>query len=265
MFYVSQPLGAVFAYDGDEHFHLVGMAVDADGVVTITLGADDLAADKDDYGPYYLMETDEVIAKFAITPTNAMLPKSLLTGAQDSASVNLDEAIDVELTIVALTGGTFTATPASSDENVFTVAVDGTTMTITPVGEGTATLTLTIADSEEVYGDAVFLTEITVAARDLEFDQVDDQMADAGAAAVDIELHTTGFKNVLDAVEAYSSDDEILAVTYADDETDAMVGTITCTPHATQKGEVTVTVFGTDATAANAGSGATMEFKFRVK
>lgn len=262
MFYVSLPLGAVFAKNSDDEFHLIGMAIDADGVVTITEATDDLTADIDDYGPFCIMEMAEVLAKFAITPTTPMLPKTLVLDVPSEVPVPLDSPTGGVIDIIALTGGTFGVTVASSDTNVCTVAFDTDTITITPVAEGQAVITTTVADSTDTYADAVFLTTATVAKRNLVFEEIQDKVIEAGATGADVDLVSLGYSNAISAVDVYSSDAEIVAVTYADDGTNAKVGTITYTPHATQLGEVTITVKASDPKALNVN--AELSFKVRV-
>lgn len=80
----------------------------------------------------------------------------------DPSSLSLEEGGEAGESTLTVTGdGVITA--ISSADDVATVEVDGTTVTVTPVAEGSATITVTLAASDHYTGDTATIS-VTVAA-----------------------------------------------------------------------------------------------------
>lgn len=164
--------------EGNSRYPLVSVAMAADGAVTVVDEGEGVATLP---AVYRKCTLEEVIAIFAIVPEGEYEPPATITG-NDPVTVYLDEANKVvTLTIEKPAPGDFSDV-ASSSTAVATVAEADSAFTITPVAEGTCSITAKWTPTDTDFAASTVTIPVTVARRKIEIKQVRNQNLTKGNA-----------------------------------------------------------------------------------
>ena len=154
-------LGSAVTYDGTEKTKSVSSV--KIGNTTLTVNTDYVITGNKATEPGdYTMRIVGVGSYTGYVDAAWSIAKGAGSVTADPASLSLEEGGDAGTSTLTVTGdGVITA--ISSADDVATVEVDGTTVTVTPVAEGSATITVTLAASDHYTGDDATIS-VTVAA-----------------------------------------------------------------------------------------------------